>query len=246
MDFLFKSLGLDNKEKQIYMKLLSLGSCPISLLSQKIGMPRSSLYVVIERLEKLEVIEVFQNHGKTFIRASEPHKLRTLLEKKSQRIKNAMEELEENLPLFEAALNKESIAPKVNFYEGSAKLKKLHKIWSNSTNYRSFFDMSVMNKYLPHHWENSRSELKKGEFIKEILFKSPESEAYKKKPHDSNHEIKILNKPGGVKADMMIFEDKIYLTSYLEKEIVGVTEISNQPIATYMSVFFDELWERLN
>lgn len=246
MEFLFNSLGLDSKEKQIYLKLLSLGACPVSMLAKKMVMPRSSLYVVVDRLKEIEVIEVFQNHGKTFIRAAEVNKLKEILEKKARRLKHAMKELEENVGVFEAAQKKETVMPKVNFYEGSKQLKKFYKIWARGTNYRSFFDTSIINKDVSKHWANTKNQYKDGEFIKEIWFDSPQARAFKETIKEPEHQVKFLRTEAKVKADMMIFEDKIYLTSYKDQEVVGVTEIADPHIAAYLILFFDELWNRLD
>ena len=245
MDLLFKSLGLDSKEKQIYLKLLSLGSCPVGMLAKKMAMPRSSLYVVVERLKEMEVIEVFQNHGKTFIKAAEVNALKEVLDKKARRIKTALKELEENVSLFEAAQNKSTTLPKVNFYEGNTRLKKFYKAWSTASNYRSFFDISIIGDDISKHWVTSKKYYKEGEYIKEIWFDTPRAREIMKTIKEPEHEIKLLPTNKKVKADMMIFEDKIYLMAYKDHELVGVTEIINEHIANYMILFFDELWERL-
>ena len=68
MDIFFSSLGLSQKEKRVFLKLLSLGATPVSMLAKALSLPRTSVYVLVERLKTLAVVETFKQQGKIFVR----------------------------------------------------------------------------------------------------------------------------------------------------------------------------------
>src|SRR3989339_51008 len=98
MKILFKTLGATEKEMQTYLKMLELGAQPVSVMAKYVGMPRSSMYAVLERLKSLHLIEEFDQHGLKYIRCIPVKMIKDLLQSKRRMLQQAMNVLEEKLP----------------------------------------------------------------------------------------------------------------------------------------------------
>ena len=132
----------------------------------------------------------------------------------------------------------------MNIYEGTARLKKIYKIWEEATDYRCFYDCARTDREVFTHRITTKS-LKKGAYVKEIWLDSPEARQYKQMIKNPAYQVKLLPTNAQLKADIMIFEDKIHLNSDKDNRSLEVVELVNKELTDYMITFFDELWNRL-
>ena len=63
MQQLFACLGLSSKETQTFLKLLELGAQPVSVIAKHVGVPRSTMYFILERLRVIGLVEEFERSG---------------------------------------------------------------------------------------------------------------------------------------------------------------------------------------
>ena len=52
MQEIFTRLGLSAKETQTFLKLLELGAQPVSVVAKHVGIPRSTMYFIVDQLKK--------------------------------------------------------------------------------------------------------------------------------------------------------------------------------------------------
>ena len=69
MNKLLLKLGANHKESETYLALLELGPQPISSIARRIGVPRSTMYTIIDSLKKLRLIDKFVRAKVTYVKA---------------------------------------------------------------------------------------------------------------------------------------------------------------------------------
>ncbi len=245
MDQIFTTLGLDKKERGVFLKLLQLGSVPVSLLANRLGLPRTSVYVILERLKALGVVQSFRQKGKTWVHSLPPEELKDLLLEKQRRVQSALEEYEENLPLLMKEESTLRLTPKVEFLEGKKGVIKAYKRVLKEKTFYSYFNPETVKKYaseiflfIPENLE------KKSGKAKELLVSCPEAKEYSAHIKNPNHEVKILPRGLDFASDVIICENSLYFFSY-EKDQVCVVEITNKNLAETQRKMFELLWAKL-
>ena len=241
----FSQLGANTKETNAYLELLKFGAQPVSVIAKHLGIKRTSMYVMIEKLIKLGLIEQFNNHGATFVKAINAEKLRDLLTTREKRITQAKQDLEKMMPELEQLENRLSITPSVRFYEGRKAVMNMYEEVTKETEICAFFNPELVQKNMPEYTEAVANIVKtrKG-YAREILVFSSEARKYQQHFQSGKHEIKILPKGVSFGADVLMGKDKIFMVAYGDNQIVG-TEIHNTSLAHAHRVMFEQLWERL-
>lgn len=245
MKTLFQNLGATDKETDVFLKMLRLGAQPVSVIAKHAGLPRSSMYVILERLKKLQLIEEFKHNGITYVKCIPVKELENILKTRERAIHHTFELLKENLPKLESLENKLSITPTVKFYEGKKAVMKMYEDVMREKEFYASFNPAVVQKVMPEYCYKVGEILEKNSRrAKELVIDSGEAHRYKKRFHSELHQIKILPANTDFSADIIIGSTKIYMISYGEREVSG-TEIENPSITGAMRIIFLELWKRL-
>ena len=245
MKQLFKNLGANEKEMNTYLKLLELGAQPISILAKHMHTARSSMYVTIEKLQSLQLIEEFERAGIKYVKAVSPEGLHALLKAKENRIQQTyalLEQHKEDLQQMESSL---SITPKVQYFEGKEKVMKLYETIYTEKEYVGFFNAEIAVQTL------GKSYLKIAEIAtrnktsgKDIVVYNPEALVFQKKYSSEYHQIKILPKGITFDADVIIAAESIYMIAFQENTTSGI-EIHNKTLADAMRIAFEGWWKSL-
>ena len=245
MDQLFTALGLDRKEKRVFLKLMELGSIPVSLLAKASNLPRSSMYVILERLKKLEVVETSKQKGKIFLSCVATEELERLLIQKQNRLRSALKDFKENQQFLKNLGADSRVIPKVEFLEGKKGIMKAYRRVLKEKSFYSYFNPKAVKQFAPDIFlyipENLR---RSGGKAREFLVLSEEADEYCSAIKSPHHETKILPKGLSFSSDNIICEDKIYFFSY-EKDQVCVVEITNKNLAETQRKMFELLWESI-
>lgn len=245
MKELFAILGANKKEMQIYIKMLELGAQPISVIAKYVGVPRSSMYVILEKLKKLNLIEEFERNKIIYVKPIPARNLLDILKSKEKRIEQSLYMLEEKLPELEALENKLSITPTVKFYEGKEAVMQIYEATLKEKEFYAAFNPYLVKKFMPEYFHEVAKILReKGVKAKEILVACKEASEYKKKFHSLKHRIKILPKGRIFFSDTIITSKRIFMISYAEREVSG-TEIDNVALAQTQRILFEGLWNGL-
>ena len=86
MKELFSRFGLDDKETTAFLELVRLGAKPISIWAKHAGINRSSMYVLMQRLEKSGLVSTFVHKNIQYAQAIPVEKLMALLADKEDLI----------------------------------------------------------------------------------------------------------------------------------------------------------------
>lgn len=109
--------GLSDLEVQVYKISLGLGTFPVSILGNCLGIPRSTARYTCETLvRKGLMIESKRANTKLFI-AENPNALFTMLNAEEERLLRKKEQLSATIKELQQIYNPNAKMPKVTFYE---------------------------------------------------------------------------------------------------------------------------------
>lgn len=110
-ELVLKEFGLTDKEIQVYLALLPLGSVNLQVLARKVDLPRTTIYNTLTYLFTKGLVSKIVKGYVTYFEAVDPHKLIDTVDQKKEMILSVLPELESL-----KAYVKESSA--VEIYEG--------------------------------------------------------------------------------------------------------------------------------
>jgi sugar-specific transcriptional regulator TrmB len=127
-----KLIGLEEKEASIYLAALELGQTNIQNLTRKSGIKRSTVYEIIKKLEKKELIsESLKGKRKIYIAAA-PEKLKKSIKEKEELLNNI-------LPELKSLNNTSTVKPKITYHEGRTGLRQIHNLSLKTTKKEAFW-----------------------------------------------------------------------------------------------------------
>ncbi|MDH3324930.1 MAG: hypothetical protein OEL89_04795 [Candidatus Peregrinibacteria bacterium] len=247
MKKLFQKFGLNDKETDTFLKLLELGSQPASVLAKNLEIPRPTVYLILENLQKKSLVEVFPKFDVKYFRTVSPKDLFAVLERQKLEISKTEKILEESLPALESLKNKLSITPKVRFFETAKEIEKIYDtVLKEKSEFRATFNPYFVKKFMPKYFNLIAETLKNNKIpARELLIDCSEAREYFEKFNSKNHQIKILPKRINFPSDTIISGDKIFMIAYNDDEKqISATEILSPPLAQTQKMIFDELWEK--
>lgn len=111
-------LGLSDKEALVYLAMLELGPSCAQDISQKAGVNRSTVYVLLDVLKQRGLASSAQREDRTVFLAESPKRLEDLILQKKMEIEHKQRKLEDSIPYFMALFNAVQDKPQVRFFEG--------------------------------------------------------------------------------------------------------------------------------
>ncbi len=245
MDTLFEKLGLNPKETAAFLELVRLGPSPISLWAKHAGVKRSSMYVILERLLKFELVTTFIHRGIQHVQTVPVTELSALLNDKEASLIQARSLLTEQLPELQKLERSFKITPKVQFYEGVHRVEAMYEEVLKEKSFKAYFHPGRVKKHMPAYFHKIPQTLKaRNGKAQELLVSCAEAEEYMSTYRSEKHQISLLPKNTNFSSDTIITDSKIFLVGYGDTEIVG-TGIWNEELAKTQSTIFDIAWINL-
>jgi sugar-specific transcriptional regulator TrmB len=245
MKELFKNLGASEKEMETFLKLLELGAQPVSVIARHMGVPRSSMYLILENLKKIGIVEEFERAAMRYFKCISVKAIADVLEAKESKIRHTIEILDKNLPQLKVLENKFTITPKVKFFEGKEAVMKMYEGILKEKSFCAYFNPQVENPVMEIYFKKVEKAIKASRLdVREFVVDGPKGRRYKKDCATKNHKIKILPKDATFDSDNFICEDRICMVSYDEKEVSAVVIFSEQLVRTQKAIF-EQLWANL-
>lgn len=116
---LLQKIGFSQNEARVYLAALESGLSSAQNIAAKAGLQRTTTYSVLKYLVNRGVVGKSQIRGKTKYKAEPPAKLIAT-------IKDLEQEIEKQLPEFEAVYNASEKKPKIIFYEGKQAIQNIY------------------------------------------------------------------------------------------------------------------------
>lgn len=244
------SLGLSEKETDVYLSTLEIGHGTVSQISRKANINRTTGYTILGSLAAKGLVSVSGKEPKQEYVAESPDNLVTFLEKRVRETeedvcseKQKIETAQKLLPQLKS-LHKVGDRPQVKFYEGVEGLRHVYEDTLTSTDgiraFASFEDMAAsLGSSYPAYIK--RRAVKKI-FSRGIVPQTPMAIERKKYDGDEYRELVLLpDEEASVWPEIDIYDNKVMIAS--EKEKLGII-IESEGIAGAMKRIFELAWER--
>lgn len=237
---LLSRLGLDEREIEVYLALLSLKCARASAVAKAARQSRSHTYLILRDLiEKGLVSEVERGKIIHFI-AEPPQRLIGYLEHQEQEIAQLKPLVEGALPLLQAMTSPLEGQPRVTMTHGMSGMKQLYKDILRE-GYSAFFDPAVMYEQFG---ENNVMLLINKHIDyrgRDLLVPGPAAERFVEEMQIyDGHEVRLLPEGIDFKTDIIIFSDTVCFFAYDDEQTI--VRLQNKKIANGMLAIFEAMW----
>lgn len=244
-----KEIGLSVNEANTYVALLNIGANPVSTIAKTAGLNRCNCYTILEKLMQKGFIREVIRQSMTYYEAVEPKYILTQLKSKRSNLEDQIENLSIILDNFSPIQNNPNVqnghlsSPRVVFFEGEAGVKNIMEDTLTAKNdfraYASLNDLvNLLPDYFPSYYKRRAA---KGIFAKVIYPTDQFTIDHQKRDQEELRESRLIPKEFDFKLDIVIYDNKIAITSLKEK--FGVI-IESQELADAKKRIFDLIWDK--
>jgi len=226
--------GLTEKEIEVYLALLPLGSVTLQEIAKRMPYPRTTVYNTINYLASKGLVSKIVSKGVAYFSATDPGKLIDTINERKKLVESILPELK--------GLKKSiKYSSSVEIYEGFKGIYTLvsdvFKVKQQVYYFGGYKKSLDILKHLPEHASTMRVERK----IPAKIIIDPADEP---RFHDPNYrkytEIRFLDSFKDFPAMIFIYGNKVAMMT-LKGDLVGII-ISNQEFAEAMKMVFDMYW----
>ncbi len=244
-----QKIGLSNKEAKVYMQLIRLGAQPVSVISEKAEINRTTTYDIIDGLTKKGLVSSIDKGGTTYYKALDPKELYNYLEREKvehvKEIEKQQQAIETILPALISLENPESTKPKVTFYEGEKGLRQAYEdTLTSSETILAYANVEDMHKGLPNFFPEyyKRRGVENKIHIKCI---APDNKiSIERHRHDKKENREMLLIPTSeydFSPEVNIYDDKVLYASWREKMAII---IKSKEIADFHKKMYRLAWKQ--
>jgi len=242
---LFKTIGLNENEAEIYEILLNLGPVPVREILKKTALQRSNLYNVLNSLKAKGLVgEKIGKAGLTIFYPETPDKLEDLVTASKKRLAQSKSQFEANLAALKSLFFLSQERPVIRFYEGKAGVEKVAAdSLTSKTEILSYLDPEAIDKYIG----DLNLEYKRQRVEKEIFKKILVADTSFNRRRYAKIDIAITavrymdEKITPFQTIMQIYNNKISYITLTEKKMIGVI-IEDQNIYQMHKAIFEYNW----
>lgn len=235
------SIGLTEKEAQIYMSAMALGPSSVQKIALSANVKRTTAYSVLESLKVRGLIRVELKGWKTLYVAESPEKLELIIEQMRQQVKK-------NMPDFSALYNLHSSGAFIKYYEGLEGIKNVYEsLLQDIKPHDDYLVIGDTKKWVeldPEFFMNFIKRRAKKNINIRILSQETEI-AHKHKKHEKNYnqEVKILPPEYVFSANLVIIPHKVIIHQ-LTLPIMAMV-IENDNIVKTNKELFEVIWKSI-
>ena len=247
LEKVLENIGLNAKERKIYLISLELGTQPASVTARRAGVPRNTTRFILDKLVDGGLIKKSTRANTQLYTPEEPKNLINLLERQrvdaNAKINDKISQLNEVMVELESQYRPESTKPKVTFYEGDDGLIKVYDdTLTSSETIRSYASFDGMHGGLPDYFKNYYQKRAGNKiFIRSI---HPDTELARLKTKNNKNEWRDSRLIPADKYDfnpeIQFYDNKVVITSWKEK--LGII-IESQEIFQAMTAAFELAWK---
>lgn len=233
-------MGFDEKEADIYLALLSLGDATVAQIAKRSGVERTTLYPLLEKLQKKQIITRTRSAG-AIIRFSpeDPEKIYGRVREYEERLKNS-------LPVLKAMQRRAGSTPYVTFYEGPDAYRTVLEeilLLPARTEILSFMSLKNIWSAIP---EDVVQNFYKKRALKQISARviavnSSEARQLVKNAAVFLRSIRLIPSYLQFPSHMEIYGNRVGIISY-EKQFMSVV-IESEHIAAMQRAAFELMWD---
>lgn len=251
---IFRQLGFDPKEIELYMKLLETGPTRASTLAYLLHWPRTSAHNILDRLERDGFVTKAAEKNVYVFSAVHPENLARVMEMKQRATaasyEKAIAEVKKAAPQLIGLMKSNKSLPNVRFYQGREAVRTvLFDTLTSKTELKDYANIDAMFAHVKdindaYVVEREKSKVTKRSLLLDTPFAHQvyESGAYSPKSHKGYKWIKKELYPFAV--EMNIYDGKVSYLTYVENDFVGVI-IENEHIYRLHDSLWSLAWDLL-
>lgn len=236
---ILEEIGLTPNESKVYVSLIGLGSSSATQIIQKTGLHRAVIYDLLERLIEKGLVGYAITGRKKFFEATNPQRLKEILEEKEQRLSEILPRLLE-LSKFQAKLD-------VKLYKGKEGIKNVFEdiLRSKPKEWLSLGSGGETFKVLPYFLEHfHRARIKNKILARGLLLNNPvarkRGDALARMPLS---EIRYLPKTFITPTVINIYDKRVALYSVTEEKIPFIILVESKELSKSFREYFEWLWK---
>lgn len=238
---LLTDIGLENKEIEVYLALLQLGSARVTEITQQAGIGRTSGYDILQDLVDKGLVMITGKKPRQEYAAEDPMKLVQYLGKVINEKESLLDRTKALVGELQMIQNKEN-RPQVTFYEGKEGLRNVYEdTLTSSEEIRGFANVDQMHKGLPGYFpEYYKRRAAAGINIRGIL--SANKEGYERGKRDKEEKrttVFVDPEKYYFIPEIDVYDNKVMIASWQEE--LGVI-IESEEIADAMKKVYDLAW----
>lgn len=234
------ALGFPEKDAGVYLALLSSGTAAVQEISDKTGINRSSLYVVLDRLMKRGFVNIASNKPVRQYAAAPPERLALAAKEKAEQSTLLLQNLATLSPTLRATHKSSRFKPKIEVLDGVAGLQKGFEsaLTSKENVMRVFSSTKNIFNSLPDYLPIFvRERLIRGLRMKGIHPNDETAREMVRNTPDTLDEITLIpEKHFKFPSDFAVFDDKV---AFMSHHPAFAVSIQSKEIAEVMKVAFD-------
>jgi len=231
-------LGIEEKQAQVYLACLELGSATIQELADKSGVKRTSIYNFLEEIKQAGLVTEIKQGKKILLVAENPNLL-------IQRAKNQVKRVEEILPEMMSIFSQPGNKPKVRYYEGE---QGVHKAYGNmlasKEDIYGFSDYEKMFSSFPADflWEIPKKRIENKQKFYCIAKNGEHGRAVQAKDKEQLRETRLV-KEIELDTEINIYGNKVLLISF--RRPYAAVIIEDAAIATSQKSIWKIVWNSI-
>ncbi len=236
MQQILKEIGLSDKEANIYLAVLELGSSTVLPIAKKSGFKRTYCYDILSDLVEKGLVSFVVKNGRRRYKAEDPKKI-------YHKLNNHLILYESVLPQLNSLYNN-SIGgkPKVSFYEGEKEIFSFYEELIGTKHIDAIGSPMHIDKYMGKYLNKVLDKIiTKQTIFRELIPQDSPIVTYQKSYIKPYHEYRFLKGITQLKTDMMISENKLVLISY--GEIPHAVVIEDSSIVQTQKILFNIIWD---
>ncbi len=238
-----KAFGLTENETLIYLALIKKNTQTAFTLAKQTAIPRSTVYVTLEALQKQRVVASYKKNNILYFVAESPSRFEKILEEKRKILDSIVPELRNFLYTTD-------ITPSVKLYTGQDGARiVLDDIYDHpkEKGINEFFTIShpefknYFPKYLPKKLEGKN---RLGIFTRLIAPYSEKGVVPAEYQNDAFREVRFLPRNYPFQGTLIMYGEKIAFFSSKENEVYSII-LESPIISNIFKQFFLFTWETL-
>ena len=229
-------IGLNEKESQVYLGLLELGTATVHPIATKAGIKRPTTYLILEDLQKKGLVSVVPREKKAMYTAESPEKLLNDLSKKQELVKRF-------LPNMLALYNTKKEKPQIQLFEGKEGVAEVYKKVFASPAADFFCTLSGVMGVFPEIPDDLKKlALAKKIKVRELVTQELHDLAHARTmPQHDFYENRFVPKNMQFLTDNVFFQDSVAFFSY--SPYLFSVVITSKGVVTSLKTLFEMAWQ---
>jgi len=240
---LLKTIGLKEKEGEVYLALLKAGPSLAHPLAKSTNLLRGSIYDYLDILVDKGFISFVVKAGKKYFQAVEPTRL---MENFNEETNKKHEALEMVIPLLKKLQNTSDSKTIVEVFEGKEGIKTVFNrvLKANPKEFLAFGSSGVLYKIMPYYFEHWHKQRIKQKIKLRVLYNdvAESISRVKKGPSLEYSDVRYVPVTHNSISGTIIYDDLVVLNIWSEDNSVAISIKSQKISANYLD-YFEVLWK---